>query len=416
METAWKIGTAGQLSEIAARGAGFVIDPLNRRWHAATCTRVRGMTVGEPKWFALTPVARDGFLRQRLARYPAAKPIQACPDCGGRPAPTHGEVAASDQRCAVVERMENGFRLWADEYVRNESTAASSAGRLRRRIADEIRALPKLDGRMLHAGYAGPRAHGTDVENLLFNNIDQGLALFRVPGRGGVVFEDLGPVTPTPPDGTSRRTFYRYVLADPGEPLTTVHANHLICRVRPVIVPDGPKELAAARIWLAIRRARPVPGPGGPLEHANFLLRAFVQGLEPAAGLKAIVDGATAAMQRDDADHVRQAITRLSALLGADSDELLALATADNAPLGRKSRPSPHSKQSLFALNRAGQVRVTPDDDRCIAAQIVLAGNDRPPTLSVEVHSAEPRSPGQPASSQWAAQPMARSRPHAPDA
>ena len=392
MESAWKIATAGQLSEIAARGAGFVIDPFNRRWHAATCPRIHGMTVSEPKWFALTPVARDGFLRQRLARYPTAKPVQACTDCGGRSAPMPGEVAASDQRCALVVRVENGFQLWADEYVRNESKAASSAGRLRRRIADEIRALPRLDGRMLHAGYAGPRANGTDVENLLFNNIDQDAALFRAPGCRGVAFEDLGPVAPTPPDGTSRRTFYRYLLAEPGEPLTTVNARHLICRVLPVIVPDGPKELAAARIWLAIRRARPEPGPGGPIEHGTFLLRAFVQGLEPAVSLKAIVDGATAAMQRDDADHVRPATTRMSALLGADNDELLALATADNAPLGRKSRPSPHSKQSLFALNRAGQVRVTPDDDRCIAAQIVLAGNDGPPTLSVEVHSAEPRS------------------------
>jgi hypothetical protein len=97
-------------------------------------------------------------------------------------------------------------------------------------------------------------------------------------------------------------------------------------------------------------------------------------------------------MQCDDADHVRHATARLSALLGVDNDELLALATAENAPLGPKARPIPLSKQSLFTHNHAGQVRVTRDDDRVIAAQVVLAGNDGPPTPTVEVHSAESRS------------------------
>jgi len=70
--------------------------------------------------------------------------------------------------------------------------------------------------------------------------------------------------------------------------------------------------------------------------------------MDPAKSIKALVDGATAAMQRDEPGRVRQAVVRLSRLLDADADELLALATAVGAPLGARSRSGPASRQSLF--------------------------------------------------------------------
>ena len=404
METAWKITSDSELRAIAATGTGFVIDPFNRRWHAARCPRVHNMTVGEPKWFAPTPVARDAHLRQRLARYPAAKPIGACKNCGdaagchgaGRgPSQPASSLAAAKLRPPVVRRVDGGFEAWADEYVRNESRAASTAGALRRLIAAEIRALPTPAGRALHAGYAGPRWPGTDVENLLFNNIDQTLALFRAAGRLGVAFEDLGRIVPAVPDDTSRRSLYCYRLAEPGEPFAAVKAAQPICHVPEVIVPDGPARLAA-RIWLAVRRARPVRGRGAQVADGDFVLKAAVHGLDPATSVKAIVDGTTAALQSDDPDRVRQAMTRLSVLLGVDADELLALASGGDAPLGSKSRSGRESTGSLFTVDGAAQVRVTPDDDRCVAAEIVALGSDGPPRLAIEVRSAE--APGEPGS------------------
>jgi hypothetical protein len=124
------------------------------------------------------------------------------------------------------------------------------------------------------------------------------------------------------------------------------------------------------------------------------LLRIAVRRLEPAKNVKAVVDGATAAMQRDDPDRVSDAIARLSALLRVDAEGLLALATAFDAPLGSRSRSSPTSKESLFTLDGSAQVRVTPDDDRCIAAEVVASGHDGPPRLAVVVYSAKRRSPG----------------------
>lgn len=53
-------------------------------------------------------------------------------------------------------------------------------------------------------------------------------------------------------------------------------------------------------------------GPGAQAADGDIVLKVAVHGLDPATSLKAIVDGTTAALQRDDPDRVRQAMTRLS--------------------------------------------------------------------------------------------------------
>jgi hypothetical protein len=105
-----------------------------------------------------------------------------------------------------VQDRDRGFAVWADEYVRNESKAASTAGELRRIIAQRLRALPPAEGELLSARYAGSRWHGTDVENLLFNNIDQTLSLFAAPANAGVRFHDLGTHAPADPARPARAT------------------------------------------------------------------------------------------------------------------------------------------------------------------------------------------------------------------
>ncbi|TVZ03748.1 hypothetical protein EAS64_14880 [Trebonia kvetii] len=395
-EGARKVASDSELREIAAAGAGFIIDPFNRRWHAAACPRVAVMTVGQAKWHVGTAAAREAFLEQRLARYPAAQPVLPCPSCGedapgpralpGILSPSAGSGAGAQLRDPCMRRSASGFGVWADEYVRNDSAAGSSAGLLRRVIVGEIRSLPAPAGRVLHASYGGQRRPGTDVENLLFNNIDQTLALFGGPGSAGIRFEDLGPAVPPAPDGTPRHSCYRYCLAPRGAGFTAVQQGPLICRIPEIPVLDGPARLAA-RIWLAARRARPQPA-GVPAEHGSFLLKVIVHQLDPAQSIKAIIDGVTAAMQRDDPGRVTEAVSRLSVLLNADPDELLALATAPGAPLGTRSRPGPASRQSLFTLDSSAQVRVTPDDDRCIAAEVTTTVNHGPTRLSAEVYTA----------------------------
>lgn len=224
------------------------------------------------------------------------------------------------------------------------------------------------------------------MENLLFNNVDQTLALFRGPSSAGIRFEDLGPAVPPAPDGTPRPSYYSYRLASRGAGFAAVQPGPLICRIPETPVPGGPARLAA-RIWLAACRARLQPA-GVPAGYGSFLLEVTVHQLDVAESVKAIIDGVTAAMQRDDPGRLTEAAIRLSALLGADPGELIALAAAPGAPLGTRSRPGPASRQSLFTLDGTAQVRVTPDDDRCIAAKVMTAGNHGPVRLSADVYAA----------------------------
>jgi hypothetical protein len=396
-----KIASDGELREIAAARAGFIIDPFNRRWHAAACPRVAATTAGQPTWHAGTADAREAFLEQRLARHATARPVLPCSACSGKAAALQAPPRVVSQpartgaelRDPLIRHSDSGFEVWADRYVRNDSAAGSVAGLLRRLIASEVRSLPAPTGRVLHAGYGGRRRTGTDVENLLFNNVDQTLELFSRPGSAGIRFEDLGVAVPSAPDGTPRQSYYSYRLAQAGAGFAEVEPGRLICRIPWTAVPDGPARLAA-RIWLAARRARPLPPIGVPAEHDSFLLRITVCQMNPAVSIKAIVDGATAAMQRDDPGRVNEAVTRLSRLLDADPCELLWLATTPDAPLGTRSRSGPASRQTLFTLDGTVQVRMTPDDDRCIAADVIAADKDGPAGLSVDVYAASHRPDG----------------------
>lgn len=92
-------------------------------------------------------------------------------------------------------------------------------------------------------------------------------------------------------------------------------------------------------------------------------------------------------MQWDEAHRIQLPIARLSDLLGVDEDMLRTLATAHDAPLGPRARTTSTSKEALFTLDGATQVRVTPDDDRCVAALITARGDAPPARLAVDVYS-----------------------------
>jgi len=107
--------------------------------------------------------------------------------------------------------------------------------------------------------------------------------------------------------------------------------------------PGGPARLAA-RIWLAVRRARPAYC-AFPLASGDYALRVTLGGFDAGTDLKAIVDGATAAMQRDEADLVDDAVARLARLLDVDPATLLTLASdrALHSARGQDQDPVPRS-------------------------------------------------------------------------
>lgn len=116
-----------------------------------------------------------------------------------------------------------------------------------------------------------------------------------------------------------------------------------------------------------------------------------LHGLNPAVQLKAVLDGVTAAMQRDDPDQARAAVPVMSRLLGAPADEIADLIAARGAPLGTRSRSGTRGRERLFTLAGGDRISVTPDDDRCIAAEVLpdLRASGRHVTVTVRVNRAD---------------------------
>ena len=276
---AWRrVSSDGELRAIAAAGAGFVIDPFNRRWHHASCPRIAAMADSEPKHFAETSVGLEAFLAQRAAAHGTALPIQPCRRCAGGASaigaaliPGAGAdrpvVAGRDQFCCLIRvvgsavrqtwlKVAAGFEVWSTDYVPYQVRTGSNAARLRQVISDAIRELPAPRGRILSAAYAGPRLAGTDVENLLIYNINQGFSAFAA----GVRFEDLGTYAPPDPDGAGRIYYYRYRLDSPGGPFP-------LGRRRLADLPGsrgrGPGRRGAA-VAQGVARVSPGPAGAGP--------------------------------------------------------------------------------------------------------------------------------------------------------
>lgn len=273
------------------------------------------------------------------------------------------------------QARDRGFAVWADEYVRNESKRDSTAGELRRVIAQRLRALRPAGAEVLRASYAGSRGRGTDVENLLFNNIDQTLGLFAVSAGVGVRFHDLGTDAPVDPTGRIRSSYYNYELIDSGEPFDPIPGGKVLCSTPLVRVPAGELRIAT-RIWPALRTARPTATT--ELHDGPYALRITVTGINPGLSVKALVDGASTAMQRAIPTSVIVGCSRrLAHALGLPSQHVFELLTTAPAPLGLATR--------LLARDGEDAVRLTPDDDRCVAAQVCSTGDGSDPQGAVDL-------------------------------
>jgi hypothetical protein len=107
---------------------------------------------------------------------------------------------------------------------------------------------------------------GTDVENLLFNNIDQTLSLFAAPANAGVRFHDLGIHAPADPTGHARSSHYAYDLIASGEPFTPIPGGKVICSIPATVIRAGEQRIATRIDSRSAPPGRPSPenSPRGP--------------------------------------------------------------------------------------------------------------------------------------------------------
>ena len=204
--------------DVLSRGAGFVVDPFNRRWHRTRCPRVRAMTTGERKWYGATREDVDRFMADRLSRYATARPIDPCPACrpdgSPDPAPSQptdtGRVARTPAQSVLrVRATARGFVASSPERVPFEPRPNSPGAHARSELRQRLRALRPGEGELLHAVLAGRIPANSDVENYLIYNVFDGpstAALAR-----GVRFE-LDDSRPTD------EFEYRYEIAASGAP------------------------------------------------------------------------------------------------------------------------------------------------------------------------------------------------------
>jgi hypothetical protein len=154
-----------------------------------------------------------------------------------------------------VEADAMGVRAWCDEPIPFDGLSDAARG-LRARLRESLASLePEID-EVLHATFSGRLRPGSDVENVLLYNIDQGQAVFGAATRFGVLFERSERVAPAAPSGRAWACGYEYRLVPyPGSFREWAWAYLLANFANVPIVVRG-SELSAGAVWKALHDAR----------------------------------------------------------------------------------------------------------------------------------------------------------------
>jgi hypothetical protein len=365
MTDARRIASDTELARVAAAGAGFVIDPFNRRWHRASCARVAAMTTGEAKWFADSEDALRRYREQRLATDASAKPIMPCPACSARtptavtsqdaPAPAITSEEALDLTVTPIDR---GFVARSSHRVTFGPAKGSPAAEAKAELCRHLAILQPSTGEVLHAVLGGSIPANSDVENQLIYNVFDGagsVALAR-----GVRFEldDAAPAAAFE---------YRYRVAVAGQPFAYWVEDDPVVAWPGLDLAPGSSDRLLARTWWTLSRAkvefdRRVPGRDRFAVRAELNLPHNDNARLTADRLKQLVDGIVCAFQRHVATD--EATARIAMQLGVDVATVSdALAAGNRAVLGDAER--------AIGLTKAG-VQWNPDDARLVAAEIVV--------------------------------------------
>jgi hypothetical protein len=292
---------------------------------------------------------------------------------------------------ATVKADARSIAAWTDDDVRNETRANSPGGRLRSKLCAWLRTHRPPDGQLLEATYGGARRNDADVENLLFNNIDQEAAAYRAACAHGLRFGWLAPEGTAPPGETARAYHYRYRFVPLDASMPGVRLGECVCRWSKVALDDGfeslPGRRMSTRVWWSLRnekaerRAELEPG-------STFAVRLVLHGQsgEPARALKGSFDGVVAALQvqRD----LRAAEEAAAVLAGERRDQVApifrALTDQDDRALWRVQR-----LLVPVAAQYGTDLRWDPADSGCIAGEVLVGERGGPARFDVEVIGCE---------------------------
>lgn len=251
-------------------------------------------------------------------------------------------------------------RAYTDRYI-GFSTRDPDLLELRRELQQRLARLAVRDGEVLHASFFGPAPDNADAENLLLYNIDQDATCFAA-ARHGVRFERSCVTPPQAP----RRFAYVYRPAPSRGTFSLWQPGALIAEWSFTV--NRPQR--SWEVWWAARRA--VLGRVSADAHAGaFCLTATVHPPGPAhdalASLaKPLLDGAVGALQiHADSGTLRETAELIASAIQQDPD-VVGGVLSDAAHSGLSADHGP------FRCQGSGRLALSPVDERCMAAELLL--------------------------------------------
>ena len=365
MDEARRIRAQSDLIALADGRAGFVVDPFNRRWHKASCPRVRSLTVGQPKWFAPDRPALDQYLQDRHASYPTAKKIEPCPRCGREEAGRSRATTFSTADPPLdVDAAPHRLVVRSGVRVSFGPKVGTPAHQVRSRLQALLGGLAIRDGEKLHAVFTGAIPSNSDVENqLLYNIFDARANSLLVSG----VRIEWRPMT------TPHAAEYRYESSALADEFAFWKRGTTAAEWPRLPIFAGALDRLLPRVWWTLRNARMnTLEPLSPDDRFCAEIRVGIPSddlpkLANTDRIKKLIDGAVSAFQLHAAPE--EAHARIGAALGVGRQIVAEhLGDSERAVLGRAQEP--------VGLT-AASVKWNPDDVRLAAADISFEPSDR---------------------------------------
>ena len=343
------------LTAVHSAGRGLVHNPKGQILHVADCPQVSRMGPKGKLFFESLEEADaylSGDVRRRWSR---------CPTClaGERStaarAPASAAPVSEAAAPAAVRSLTNGFEVVADRPVPFEPRTDEQRA-LRSQLRESLRTLAAGDGQVLHARLAGSLAPGTDVENVLLYNVDQGGASLVGATRAGIRFEvDREPMP--------RGVRYRYGLAPADAGFESWRIGRELAAIRPCALGS---RLRCSTAWWALKAGDADVSNSALRPGERFAVLLDVEGpgvaLRPEA-LKVLIDATVCSLQaHSDVPSISEPARRLGLALDVSADVIAdALRDERRAALGARPRlVQPWGKT----------VQWLPHDHLCVAGDV----------------------------------------------
>jgi len=259
----------------------------------------------------------------------------------------------------------SAFEAWASRQLDLETKPPDPRGVLRAGIRTHLSKLVGSQGDLLYASFTAPTLIArSDVENVLFTNVDPTGSLFRRVASEGVVFEfvprDCSGLAEAPP----LRCCSTYEMDRPGRPPVAWEEGDVIMKWTRVAVPALAKATRSGPVWWDLRR-----GTTHTLDHSGlpdfYSVHMVLHGpremkVNAASKVKVVTDAAVLALCCENGRSTNEGIQAFALRSGLDADAVRQLMLD----------PSVAIFGSCAMVTRSGQAN--PPDTGCVRGSLLL--------------------------------------------